>query len=120
MFYDKSLKIKSPLEIRFLEDCTTVGLIVVPQYPIGKIHADFAVPDKKIVIELDSKEWHATEESKIKDDERDQIYLSEGWKIVRITGKCVYKYGEKIAEEIRNFEDDASWNFRAYGDNFND
>lgn len=103
--YDPELvknRIQSPLEKRFYDDCKTVGLLVESQYPVGSIHADFAIPEKKIVIELDSRLWHSSEEAMENDEKRDLIYEKQGWQVIRIPGQIVYKHGELIAERIKN------------------
>lgn len=116
-YYELSFKVKSPLEKRFLEDCVTVGLKVVPQYPIENIHADFAIPEKKFVIELDSKQWHSSEDIWEKDWARDDIYWKNGWRVIRITGKYVYQHGEEVAEVIKQLDpNDDSWSIKMYGD----
>jgi len=101
MSFEKRLKTQSPLEIRFLEDCLTVGIVLVPQYAIGHIHADFAIPDMKLAIEVDSTQWHSSEQAKMNDARRDKIYDKYGWYVLRVTGKEIMKSGEKIAEELR-------------------
>ncbi len=95
-------KTQSPLETRFLEDCRTVGLLVEPQYKIGPIHADFAIPLKKIAIECDSKIHHSSEEARKNDESRNEIYLKHGWNVLRIRGRAIYSCGENIAEDIKN------------------
>ena len=45
---------------------------------------DIAEKNEKIDIEIDGKVWHTSEESKLRDEERDRILQEEGWKIVRV------------------------------------
>lgn len=101
MMYEREGKTQSPLETRFLEDCVTVGLQVEPQYAVGKIHADFAIPDKRVVIECDSDMYHSSEEAIMEDFNRNRIYTDAGWSVIRISGKDVYRAGELIAEQIK-------------------
>lgn len=101
MSYEKEIKTQSPLEIRFFHDCQTAGLLVEPQYLIGQIHADFAIVDKKIAIECDSKEFHSDWKAIENDKFRDSIYNYMGWTVIRLSGSEIYKNGEKIAHAIR-------------------
>ena len=102
MSYETRLKVKSPLEETFYNDCLVAGLLIKPQYKIGSIHADFAVIDKKIVIEVDSKEWHSTYEQEFNDEKRNEIYWSKGWKVLRLKSSAVLGFGVQIAYAIRH------------------
>lgn len=93
----KSCKIKdnypdlSPIEISFLE--VAVGIIsgIEPQYWIGSYRVDFAIPDKKIVIELDGHDYHKTKEQRTGDAKRERFLELEGWRVIRFTGSEVHK-----------------------------
>ena len=108
MFFERVLKTQSELEKRFLEDCVCAGLIVEPQYLIGNIHADFAIPEKKIAIEVDSKQYHSSRESFLNDMKRDEIYKQHKWIVIRLPGPFVFKWGEEIAYEIKNLGENFS------------
>jgi very-short-patch-repair endonuclease len=95
------MKAQSPLEIRFFEDCQTVGLLLDPQFPVGPIHADFAIPNEMLVIECDSEEWHSTMDQVLNDDERDKIYRQHGYDVLRLRGRDIYADGEVLAEELK-------------------
>lgn len=102
MFYEQYSKTQSTVEYIFLADCVTVGLKIETQYAIGPIHADFAIPERKLVIELDSKAWHSSPEAIENDRQRDLIYKSNGWNVLRIQARDVFRYGEDLAGEIRS------------------
>lgn len=95
-------QVQSPLEARFLDACRTQGLRVTPQYGIGPIHVDFAVVDKKVAIECDSKEWHGSDEAHETDRQRDIIYSVNGWTVLRLLGPDIARCGDEIASAIRN------------------
>lgn len=101
MLQEELEKLQSHLEDRFLEDCRVIGLMVVAQYKIGRIHADFAIPENKLVIELDSNLYHSTDKEMNNDRKRDRIYIKNGWNILRIRGPVVYKNGEDLVYQIR-------------------
>jgi very-short-patch-repair endonuclease len=53
-------------------------------YAIGPYNADFAFPERMIVVEIDGGNWHATPR-KQEQDEQKEIFLREyGWTVFRI------------------------------------
>lgn len=65
---------------------------------------DFAIPDKKIVIECDGEAWHKLGNSR--DRKRDAILRKLGWEILRFRGQeilnninnCIRKINLKLIE----------------------
>jgi len=54
----------------------------------------------KLGIEIDSHIWHEkTKEQAQYDKERERFLVSNGWKIIRFTGREVYKNPEKAVDE---------------------
>lgn len=101
MLFERIHNTQSPLEIRFLEDCASVGLLVEPQYPVEMIHADFAIPDRKIAIECDSKQFHSKSDEIKRDWDRNVIYARNEYAVIRLPGAAIMKGGERIVEEIK-------------------
>jgi len=62
---------------------------LTPQYPIDKMHVDFAIPSLKIAIECDGFENHSTTEQRNRDNWRDAFLNSIGWIIQRFTGNDI-------------------------------
>lgn len=114
MIYERIEKVQSPLEKTFLEDCAVSGLLVEPQYPVGKIHCDFAVVDKQLAIECDSKEFHSSGEAMKNDQGRDEIYRKHEWAVLRISGRAILKGGENIAQLIKEGRYDNVWKCTIY------
>lgn len=54
-----------------------------PQWPVGGVFVDFAMPDHKVAVELDGKAYHDAE----KDSERDRKLAKLGWTTYRIPGR---------------------------------
>jgi len=76
-----------------------LGLPFLPQFPIGKYFADFADPVRRIVIEVDGKEWHSEDKDKV----RDEFMQKLGYKIVRIPAYDVAEVPEYLGgEEVEN------------------
>ena len=94
---------ESPIEKLFLKFIITNGLlpIIEPQFVIDKYRADFAIPNHKIIIELDGHEFHNTKEQRGKDSERDRDLLQLGWTTIRFTGTEVYSNPQKCIDSLR-------------------
>lgn len=61
---------------------------ITPQQPIGKYRVDFAIPKRKLIIEVDGNAFHSYE----KDMEREgriQLMVGLDWKIVRVPSEYI-------------------------------
>ncbi|MBA4602045.1 endonuclease domain-containing protein [Thermoactinomyces mirandus] len=74
---------------------------IFPQYPIGPYWADFALPDYRLVIELDGHKYH--KDRKDKDRRRNAYMYRQGWKVMRFTYYDVKKRRAKTMEKILNY-----------------
>lgn len=84
-------KCESPIEISFFVEALQKIKDLKPQINIGTYRVDFAVPDKKIIIELDGHEFHKTVEQRTHDAKRDRYLIKNGWKVLRFTGSEINK-----------------------------
>jgi len=95
-------KMESPIEIQFY-NAMGHDARLEPQHEIiangHNYRADFAIPDLKIVIELDGHEYHKTKEQRTNDARRERDLQMEGWKVIRFTGT-------EIAQSARNCAQD--------------
>jgi len=96
----------SPIESVAWGEIRCLGLPFWPQFPIGQYFADFADPEKKVVIECDGKEFH----SKERDTPRDAFMNANGWCVYRISGADCNRLVNPPWEEIldRSIEDDSA------------
>lgn len=78
-----------------------LGLPMLPQFPIGKYFADFADPIKKIVIEIDGKEWHDASKDMLRDKEMNEL----GYEVIRFEAKIV----AKLVKEYSYVNDDGEY-----------
>ncbi len=53
------------------------------EMPLGKYYIDFAIPDRKIAIEIDGLQ-HNKPERKKTDKIKDDLLIQSGWKVFRI------------------------------------
>lgn len=91
--------ITSPLEQMFY-NLAFLDLHLYPQHSVGKYRLDFALPDKKIAIELDGHEYHKTKYQRTHDAQRDRWLYGQGWHVLRFTGSEIYKDLDKCIDEI--------------------
>ena len=73
--------------------------LIYREYPVYPYFIDFAFVDLKIAVEIDGSQ-HLEEDRKERDDKKDELLLSKGWKIVRITAKEVISNKEKVLDSI--------------------
>lgn len=105
----RRLKTESPIESNFYDamQAYCYGDELEPQTEIsanGHLYrADFAIPSKRIVIELDGHEYHKTKEQRTKDARRERDLQTAGWKVIRFTGTEVHRDAYKCAEDACKF-----------------
>lgn len=90
---------ESPIEKTFFEAAHLAILNLRPQYQIGLYRVDFAMPESKVVIELDGHDYHKTKEQRTHDAERERFLEMQGWRVIRFTGSEVYKDSERCIDE---------------------
>ena len=92
---EKSDPCESPIEV--LWKCLTEKLaagglaLIKPQYKVEPYRVDFAVPNKKLAVELDGHGFHSSKEQRTRDAQRDRHLMTEGWQVIRFTGSEMYK-----------------------------
>jgi very-short-patch-repair endonuclease len=74
---------------------------IIPQYPIGPYWADFAIPQYKLVIELDGHKYH--KDRKDHDRKRDAYMYRQGWKVMRFSYHDVRKKRAQTIAKIINY-----------------
>ena len=85
-------KIESVLEKRVFNVLNqNTDYRVLPQFEISvgksKYRADFALPDQRVIVEVDGHEFHRTRSQLDSDRLRQNDIVSKGWKVVRVTAK---------------------------------
>ena len=62
---------------------------------------DFAYPDKRIVIEVDGRRWHAMHDAFESDRKRDNAAQLSGWRILRFTWRMVTTEPMSVVDTVR-------------------
>jgi very-short-patch-repair endonuclease len=84
------------IEWLFWSDIRSSGVVMYPQFPIGRYFADFANPCAHVAIECDGAAFH-------RDIERDAARQADiedmGWRVFRICGSDCYRDDELTEDE---------------------
>ena len=75
------------------------------QFPIElrpglTIHIDFAYPNEKLAIEIDSVRWHSGIRAIRRDNERQNLLVALGWRVLRFEWNDVLFRPEWVAAQI--------------------
>lgn len=86
----------TPIESALWQDIRAEGLVMYPQYPVGRFFVDFANPAARVAIECDGALWHTDAgRDKLRQDEIERM----GWSVYRITGRDCLTDTETIDDE---------------------
>jgi very-short-patch-repair endonuclease len=93
---------RSDLEIAFLHLCRRYGLpIPVVNGEIGGYEVDMHWPGTKLIVELDTWDYHGTSASFEQDRRRDADLAARGYTVIRVTGTWMDTDPGGVAETIR-------------------
>lgn len=91
-------KTESPIEVLLFDLLNANGYVVKTQVKIGPYRADFVLPQHRLVIEADGKQYH--QDRKAYDRRRDAYMRKLGWKVVRFSGRQIYRDRAAILRRI--------------------
>lgn len=92
--------VESPIERILYRWFLEYHVHVELQYEIPPYRVDFALPDLKVVVECDGKEFHSSEEQIEYDRKRDSFLMSKGWKVLRYTGSRIFLEPTEVVKEV--------------------
>ena len=96
-----SYEFESPMEAGFYSAASDMIPGLVPQFVIKPYRVDFALPHKKIVIEVDGHDYHKTKKQRTNDAERQRFLEMSGWHVIRFTGSEIYRDATKCAIDAK-------------------
>lgn len=104
---------ESPIEELFWEIARERIPGLIPQYTFGSYRIDFALPQRRIAIELDGHEYHKTKEQRTNDAIRERNLQEMGWTVIRFTGteihqnvnRCISQAIRIIGQNLANNDD---------------
>jgi len=86
----------TPIERALWSDARAIGIVLYPQYPVGRYFVDFANPAARVAIECDGAAYHADEE---RDQRRQAAIEALGWTVYRFTGRECYRTESTTEDE---------------------
>jgi Protein of unknown function (DUF559) len=103
--YEQPAPTKTELERRALELFDQAGL---PRPQVNALvhtaerpfEVDFCWPDRRLIVEADSFEWHRTRASFEEDRRRDQLLHAQGYAVVRVTWRQLTREPQRITRAI--------------------
>lgn len=93
-------KCESPIERRLYEVLKVQGEYIRTQVPCGRYSIDIALPAYRIAIECDGEAYHSSPKQKAHDRRKNAYLKANGWKVLRFTGKRIYKDMPGILKRI--------------------
>ena len=90
----------SRLEQDFAERLQDVGLAFVPQYPFGPYVVDLAFPQIRLLVEIDGELYHTTPQGQARDDRKDVLASTEGWRLLRLPEFIVREHPEEAVRTV--------------------
>lgn len=76
-----------------------LGYNIIPQQKVGRYKVDFAIPEQKLVIEVDGKLYHQGE-GEGKREATIQISLGFAWQIIHVPAELIEKDVRKLEKVI--------------------
>jgi hypothetical protein len=97
---------RSELEHRALELFAAAGLPAprvnaLVETAEGPLEVDFSWPDRRLVVEADSYEFHRGRAAFERDRRRDQLLRAAGWTCIRVTWRQLHEAPHQVVEMIR-------------------
>jgi very-short-patch-repair endonuclease len=92
---------ESPIEQMFWKQAHQAIPGLIRQYPVQTYRIDFALPEKKVAIELDGHEYHKTQEQRTYDAQRERTLQELGWQVIRFTGTEIYRDVSACIEQVK-------------------
>lgn len=86
----------TPIEFAAWCDIRYLGLVLYPQYPVGRFFVDFANPSAQVAIECDGAAFH---KDKARDASRQAAIEARGWVVYRISGSDCVKNDDEGDED---------------------
>lgn len=88
--------------------------LIYREYSVFPYFIDFAFINEKLAVEIDGSQ-HLLEDRKKKDEEKDKLLLSKGWKVLRIAATEVTHDGTKALKAVLDMLDEPTKQYDTVG-----
>ena len=96
-------KFNTSIEKKITKELKKLNIDYIHQFNFySKYLCDFAIPNKKTIIECDGDYWHSLPKTKIKDKRKDKFIIKKGWKIIRLKEKDINNNIQKCIDKMVN------------------
>jgi hypothetical protein len=75
--------------------------VALDAHPAGGLEVDFAWPDRRVAVEIDSALYHETERARINDPARDRALMLAGWRVIRFSDRDLIDRPAQVAAQMR-------------------
>lgn len=73
-----------------------LGYRVFPQHKVGRYRADFAIPDQKLIVEVDGSLYHKDKTKRLQRDAAIEYIVGFDWTVVHIPAELIQKDITKV------------------------
>ena len=87
----------TPIEASLATILDSLDVSYTQQSIIGHIIVDFLLPEHKLVLEADGKQWHT---DKARDARRDKFLAMRGYKCAHFDGRVIMKEPETVKSKL--------------------
>ena len=95
-----SAQCQSDAELEFLLHAYGSLPGLVPQYKVDGYRADFAIPERGLLLEIDGRAYHEGPQAFVHDRKRDRRLGGGGWRIMRFAAQEVYRDAAACVAEV--------------------
>lgn len=88
--------------------------LIYREYSVFPYFIDFAFINEKVAVEIDGSQ-HLEEDRKKRDNEKDTLLISKGWRILRIAAIEAINYNTKVIENLIKLLDDSKIKYTKVG-----
>jgi hypothetical protein len=102
-------RLNSELERRLFRICALAGVpqpevnrwIALPAADGGGYEVDFCWPERRLIVETDSRVFHETDRAFQNDPRRDRLLMLAGWRVIRFTYRDLNERPREVAGQLR-------------------
>jgi very-short-patch-repair endonuclease len=78
------------------------GYKIIPQQKVGKYHVDFALPNEKLIIEVDGSIYHTNREKELAREASINYAIGLDWRIVHLPAESISNDVRKVIRLLKS------------------
>ena len=94
---------KTDIELKIQKELELLHIEFENNFAISGYVCDFAILDKKVIIECDGDYWHSIPNIIEHDKKKDENLTSLGWKVIRLKGSDIHKNIHRCIEIVKQY-----------------